>query len=69
MKGERTLYLDQYGSRFWANNVRELRKQVGMGGSKVSKMYRDKKDGSIVHVGYVIGQHWLTAFRKVEVPA
>lgn len=62
-----TLYLDQYGTRFYASTVKELRAQIGMGGSKVSKMYRDKKDGSIVHVGYVIGQHWLKAYAPVEV--
>ena len=32
-------------------------------------MYQDKKDGSTVHVGYVIGQLWLTAFQPVEVLA
>lgn len=67
MKGKRTLYIDQWGNRFWANTVKELRNQIGMGGSRVSKMYRDKKDGRVVHVGYVIGQHWLTAFHSVEV--
>ena len=66
MKGKRTLYIDQWGNRFWATTVKELRNQIGMGGSRVSKMYRDKKDGRVVHVGYVIGQHWLTAFRPVE---
>jgi hypothetical protein len=29
-------------------------------------MFVDKKDGSTVHIGYVIGQHWLTAFQPVE---
>lgn len=67
MNGKNTLYLDQWGNRFWAKTVKELRQQVGMGGSRVSKMYRDKKDGRIVHTGYVIGQHWLTAFQPVEV--
>ena len=69
MNGKPTLYLDQWGNRYWANNVRELRKQIGMGGSKVSKMYVDKKDGTCVHTGYVVGQHWLTAFKRVEIKA
>ena len=67
MKGKRTLYIDQWGNRFWANTVKELRNQIGRGGSRVSKMYRDKKDGRIVHVGYVIAEHWLTAYQPVEV--
>jgi hypothetical protein len=56
------LYVDQYGTRFYAETVRELRKQISMGGSRVSKMYRDTKEGGCVHVGYVIGGHWLTCY-------
>ena len=37
-----------------------------MGGGRVSKMYVDKKDGRSVHIGYVVGQHWLTAYQRVE---
>lgn len=60
------LYIDQYGNRFMAKTVRELRKQIAMGGSRVSCMYMDKKDGSTVQTGYVIGGHWLTAFVPYE---
>ena len=61
-----TLYIDQYGNRWWARTVKELRSVIGMGGSRVSKMYQDKKDGRTVHVGYIVGTHWLTAFQPVE---
>lgn len=60
------LYIDQWGNRFFAKTVKALRQQIGMGGSRVSKMYRDKKDGQVVHVGYVIGGHWLTAYVPFE---
>jgi len=63
------LYLDQYGNKFHANTVKELRSKIGMGGSRVSKMYVDKKDGHTVHIGYVIGQHWLTQYTPIEKPA
>ena len=66
MNGKRTLWLDQYGSRFWSSTVKELQQQIG---GRINKMYIDKKDGSTVHVGYVIGCHWLTAYRAVEVAA
>jgi hypothetical protein len=66
MNGQPILYLDQWGNRYWASTVKELRRQINMGGSRVSKMYVDKKDGRAVHVGYVVGQHWLTAFKRVE---
>lgn len=65
MKGHLTLFLDQYGNRFYSRTVRELREQVP---GRLSKMYRDTKSGTL-HVGYVIGQHWLTAFQPVELPA
>lgn len=64
MKGQFTLYLDQYGNRFPAMTIKELSEKVG--GGRISKMYRDKKNGRTVHCGYVIGQHWLTAYRPVE---
>lgn len=66
MKGKLTLYRDQYGQTFTAKTVRELRSKLR---GRVSKMYVDKKDGGTVCVGYVIGQHWLTAFQPVEIPA
>lgn len=64
---KRTLYIDQYGNLFWASTRKELREQIGMGGSRISKMYRDKTDGSVVFVGYVIGDHWLTAYTPKEI--
>ena len=69
MNGKWTLFIDQYGSRFAASTVKELRGKIGMGGSRVGKMYRDKKDGSTVHCGYVIGEHWLTAYAPIEIAA
>ena len=64
MNGQFTLYLDQYGNKFVAMTVKELVAKVG--GGRVGKMYRDKKDGRTVHVGYVVGCHWLTAYRPFE---
>lgn len=69
MKGKFTLFIDQYGNRFTSKTVKELRAQIGGGGSRVSKMFCDKKDGRTVQTGYVIGSHWLTAYRPVEIPA
>ena len=59
------LFIDQYGNKFFASTVKELRSKIGMGGSSVLKMYVDRKDGSTVHVGYVIGQHWLSMYTPV----
>lgn len=64
MHGKLMLYVDQYGNKFYAHTVTELRNEVG--GGRVSKMYIDKLDGRSVHVGYVIGNHWLRAFEPVE---
>jgi hypothetical protein len=63
------LYVDQYGNMFYAKTVKELRSKIGMGGSRVSPMYIDKKDGTTVKIGYVIGGHWLKAFQPCETPA
>lgn len=63
MNGIFTLYVDQYGNHFYASTVKELRAQIR---GKCSKMYRDTKDGHILHIGYVIGDLWLTAYRPFE---
>lgn len=51
------LFIDQYGYKVFAKTVKELRARTAGGGGRVSKMYQDKKDGSIVHTGYVVGSH------------
>jgi hypothetical protein len=60
------LFLDQYGNRFYARTLKELRIQIGGGGSRVSTMYVDRPNGDVVCTGYVIGEHWLTAFVPCE---
>jgi hypothetical protein len=64
MKNRITLYQDQYGNCFYAKTAKELRKQIGGGGSKVSRMFVDQ-NGKTYHVGYVIGRHWLTAHQPL----
>jgi hypothetical protein len=65
MSGKWTLYIDQYGQRIGASTVKELREKVG--GGRVFKIYRDKKDGAVVHVGYGVGGRWFDAYQPVEV--
>ena len=67
MRGKPMLYVDQYGDKFYASTVRELREKIG--GGRVGKMYRDLKDGGTVHVGYVVGRHWCSAYAPVKLPA
>lgn len=67
MNGKKMIYIDQYGFQVFARTRDELVKKAG--GGRISKMYRDKKDGSVVHVGYVVGPHWFEAFQPVELPA
>lgn len=64
MKGKLILYIDQYGSKFYARTVAELRQKVG--GGSVSKMYNDE-GGVSRHVGYVVGSLWLRAFAPVAI--
>ena len=55
--------IDQYGQTYHdlgSHPRKKLIERIGSG--HVSKMYLDKKDGGSVHVGYVIGQHWLTLY-------
>ena len=65
MRGKFVLYVDQYGDRVYASTVRQLRRQTG---GRFSKMYVDRGDKTI-HVGYVCGRRWFTAFVPLELPA
>ena len=67
MNGVLTLYVDQFGGKWYAKTVKDLRDQIG--GGHVSKMYIDKKDGATVHVGYVVGRLWCRMYRPVEITA
>ncbi len=55
--------IDQYGQTYHDLGPHPRKELINRIGSKhVSKMYHDKNDGSVVHVGYVIGQHWCTLY-------
>jgi hypothetical protein len=62
-----SMYIDQYKYTYFASSRKELIKAVSpYGNPKVSIMYQDKKDGSSVRVGYIIGDHWCTEYKRVE---
>jgi hypothetical protein len=65
MNGKTTLYVDQYGSKYWCRYVYELKTLHYLTG-KVSKMYVDGNDGKTYHVGYVVGSNWLTAYAPIR---
>lgn len=67
MNGKKVLYIDQYGNKWWASTVRELRSKIGGGGSRVSRMFRDYKDGTVAHVGYVVGSHWCEGYVPMRI--
>lgn len=58
------LYIDQHGHKIWARTVADLCKQAGR--AKASEMYLDKADGRTVHVGYIVGDSWFTAYVPYE---
>lgn len=66
MKGKPVLYIDQFGNKMICRTVKALHEKFG---GRVSKMYRDKIDGKVVHCGYVLGRHWFTAYVPMELPA
>lgn len=54
--------IDQHGQTWHGleRPRRDLLKKLGR--AHASKMYRDKKDGRTVHVGYIIAGLWLEVF-------
>lgn len=65
MKNKMKLFVDQYGMLVYARTIKELRSKVEMGGCRVSKMFIDR-NGEILHIGYVIGSHWFSAYLPLE---
>jgi hypothetical protein len=59
----RKLYVDQYGQHFYAHTLRELRQQIS---GRANRMFVDRKDGTTLCIGYVIGSHWLHAYAPIE---
>lgn len=55
--------IDQYGETFH-NLGKSPRKALleRLGASSASKMYQDKVNGDIVHVGWIINGYWLTVY-------
>jgi hypothetical protein len=63
MNGIYTMYKDQYNNIFYASTLKELKEQVK---GKINKMYVTDKENNTYHVGYVIGDHWLTAYTPLR---
>ena len=63
MKKETRLFVSQYGDKFCARTIKELRQQIP---GRCAKMYIDKKDGTTKHIGYVIGRLWMREYAPVE---
>ena len=66
MKTTNYMAIDQYNETYHDLGKFPRKELINrIGGGKVSKIYQDKKDGSVVHTGYVIGKTWLNLY-KVE---
>ena len=59
--------IDQYGNQHYLPGVHPRKELLQIMDCKhAAKMYRDKKDGSVVHVGYVVAGKWFTLYQPVE---
>ena len=54
------LFVDQYGQKFYAKTVKELKEQLP---GRIRKMYVDGKNGGVFHVGYR-DSHYLTKRKR-----
>lgn len=56
--------MDQYGGIHWIKGEHPGKELMEKFGTKhMERIYQDKKDGSVVSVGYKISGLWLTLFR------
>lgn len=54
--------IDQYGQTYHGLVKPRRDLLTRLGGKHASRMFRDKKDGRTVHVGWIIGGLWLTVY-------
>lgn len=60
--------IDQYSNIEYGlkHPRKDLLKRIGR--TKAKKMYTDAADGTILHVGYVIGPHWFLLYKEFTCP-
>lgn len=54
--------IDQYGNLTYLDKYPRKELCELLDNKHVSRMYIDKKDGSVWHIGYVIGHRWLRVY-------
>lgn len=76
MKHTMYIGIDQYDVKHYLPDLKHetLREVIGYtSGCRINKMYIDKKDGSTVQIGFVIGQgqgqpcRWVTIYKRMEI--
>ena len=55
------LYIDQYGNKYHANTLKDLKNDNYLKG-KIHKTYIDGKDGNTYHTGYCVGKNWFQVY-------
>lgn len=62
------LAIDQFGNTYFIEGKHPRKELLNKFGKKsAKKIYRDKKDRSIVSVGYLISGLWLTLYNEYEI--
>ena len=62
--------IDQYGQVHKIRGEQPRKELLELfGKASAKKIYRDKKSGGSVHIGYVVGGLWLTLYSIFERPA
>lgn len=61
---------DQYGTTLVLKGKhprKELMEEFDT--KRAVKIYQDKRDGTAVHIGYIVRGHWFTLYTRWERPA
>jgi len=58
--------IDNYGNHYKINKYPRKELLECLGYKYASKMFIDTKDKEVKHIGYVIGDHWITVYELHE---
>ncbi len=60
------LWIDQYGNRFWAKTITQLKADRSIPGAIFKIYFEDAATGETFQTGWGIGKHWFDVYTPMR---